>query len=210
MPAHRLHLVRHGEVHNPQRVLYGRLPDFRLSDDGRRMARAAAEHVRDLGRPVASLTVSPLQRARESAEPFAKLFGLDPVIDERIIEPTNVFEGRRMRRALLNPLNWRHLRAPAIPSWGEPYLDVVARMDAAMRAVWDAAPDGGDVVLVSHQLPIWITHLAVAGEPLRHDPRQRRCALSSVTTFERDGDRWREVAYASPATTSGAIDVGAV
>jgi len=210
VPAHRLHLVRHGEVHNPQRVLYGRLPDFRLSDDGRRMARAAAEHVRDLGRPVASLTVSPLQRARESAEPFAKLFGLDPVIDERIIEPTNVFEGRRMRRALLNPLNWRHLRAPAIPSWGEPYLDVVARMDAAMRAVWDAAPDGGDVVLVSHQLPIWITHLAVAGEPLRHDPRQRRCALSSVTTFERDGDRWREVAYASPATTSGAIDVGAV
>ena len=210
MPAHRLHLVRHGEVHNPQRVLYGRLPDFRLSDDGRRMARAAADHVRDLGRPVASLTASPLQRARESAEPFAELFGLDPVIDERIIEPTNVFEGRRMRRALLNPLNWRHLRAPAIPSWGEPYLDVVARMDAAMRAVWDAAPDGADVVLVSHQLPIWITHLAVAGEPLRHDPRQRRCALSSVTTFERQGDRWREVAYASPATTSGAIDVGAV
>ena len=210
MPAHRLHLVRHGEVHNPQRVLYGRLPDFRLSDDGRRMARAAADHVRDLGRPVASLTASPLQRARESAEPFAELFGLDPVIDERIIEPTNVFEGRRMRRALLNPLNWRHLRAPAIPSWGEPYLDVVARMDAAMRAVWDAAPDGADVVLVSHQLPIWITHLAVAGEPLRHDPRQRRCALSSVTTFEREGDRWREVAYASPATTSGAIDVGAV
>jgi broad specificity phosphatase PhoE len=202
--------VRHGEVHNPQRVLYGRLPDFRLSDDGRRMARAAADHVRDLGRPVASLTASPLQRARESAEPFAELFGLDPVIDERIIEPTNVFEGRRMRRALLNPLNWRHLRAPAIPSWGEPYLDVVARMDAAMRAVWDAAPDGADVVLVSHQLPIWITHLAVAGEPLRHDPRQRRCALSSVTTFEREGDRWREVAYASPATTSGAIDVGAV
>ncbi|CAI9393520.1 histidine phosphatase family protein [Microbacterium sp. T2.11-28] len=210
MPAHRLHLVRHGEVHNPQRVLYGRLPNFRLSDDGRRMARAAAEHVRDLGRPVASLTVSPLQRARESAEPFAELFGLEPVIDERIIEPTNVFEGRRMRRALMNPLNWHHLRAPALPSWGEPYLEVVARMDAAMRDAWEAAPGDADVVLVSHQLPIWITHLAVAGQPLRHDPRQRRCALSSVTTFERDGEGWREVAYASPATTSGAIDVGAV
>jgi len=209
VPADRLHLVRHGEVHNPQRVLYGRLPNYRLSEDGRRMARAAAEHVRDLGRPVASLTASPLQRTRESAEPFAELFELEPVIDERIIEPTNVFEGKRMRRALLNPLNWRHLRAPSRPSWGEAYVEVVARMDAAMRDAWDAA-DSGDVVLVSHQLPIWITHLAVAGEPLRHDPRQRRCGLSSVTSFERDGDRWREVAYATPAVTDGAIDVGAV
>lgn len=209
MPADRLHLVRHGEVHNPQRVLYGRLPNFRLSDAGRRMARAAAEYVRDEERRVGSLTVSPLQRAQESAEPFAELFGLDPVIDERVIEPTNVFEGRRMRRALVNPINWRHLRAPAVPSWGEPYLAVVARMDAAMRAALDAAP-GGDAVIVSHQLPIWITHLAVAGMPLRHDPRQRRCALSSVTTFELDGDRWREIAYATPASTAGAIDVGAV
>jgi broad specificity phosphatase PhoE len=173
------------------------------------MARAAAEHVRDLGRPVVALYASPLQRTRESAEPFAELFEREPVIDERIIEPTNVFEGKRMRRALLNPLNWRHLRAPSRPSWGEPYVEVVARMDAAMRDAWDAA-DSGDVVLVSHQLPIWITHLAVAGEPLRHDPRQRRCGLSSVTSFERDGDRWREVAYATPAVTDGAIDVGAV
>ena len=42
------------------------------------------------------------------------------------------------------------------------------------------------------------------------DPRNRRCALSSVTSFERDGERWREVAYAEPAAVAGAIDVGAV
>lgn len=209
MPADRLHLVRHGEVYNPQRVLYGRLPNFRLSDDGRRMARSAAEHIRDLGRPVTALYASPLQRTRESAEPFAELFGIEPVIEERIIEPTNVFEGRRMRRALMNPVNWYHLRSPSMPSWGEAYLDVVARMDGAMRDAWDAV-DSGDVVLVSHQLPIWITHLAVAKAPLRHDPRQRRCALSSVTSFERDGIGWSEVAYAEPAHVAGAIDVGAV
>ena len=201
--------MRHGEVHNPGRVLYGRLPHFRLSDDGRDMARAAAHYVQSLDRPVAALYASPLQRTRESAEPFTAAFGLDPVIDERIIEPTNVFEGMQMRRAVLNPANWKYLRTPAIPSWGEPYLDVVARMDAAMTDAW-AGADGGDVVLVSHQLPIWITHLAVAGRPLRHDPRKRRCALSSVTSFERDGDRWREVAYAEPASTAGAVDVGAV
>ena len=201
--------MRHGEVHNPRRVLYGRLPHFGLSEDGRRMAQAAADHVVSLGRPVTSLVASPLQRTRESAEPFTAAFGLDPALDERVIEPHNVFEGRRMRRALANPLNWRHLRTPETPSWGEPYLEVVARMDAAMRDLWRGT-DGGDAVIVSHQLPIWITHLAVAGLPLRHDPRRRRCALSSVTSFELAGDVWREVDYAEPASTAGAVDVGAV
>ncbi|KRA24372.1 phosphoglycerate mutase [Microbacterium sp. Root61] len=209
MPADRLHLVRHGEVHNPDRVLYGRLPEFRLSVDGRRMARQAAEYVHAMQRPVASLICSPLQRTQESAEPFTHLFGIEPVIDERVIEPTNVFEGRRMKRALMNPLNWRHLARPAVPSWGEPYAQVIARMDAAMTDAWTRVKSG-DVVIVSHQLPIWVTHLAVAGEPAKHDPRKRRCALSSVTSFERSGDRWVEVDYAEPATTVGAVDVGAV
>ena len=201
--------MRHGEVHNPRRVLYGRLPGFGLSVDGRRMARQAADYVHSLERPVAALVCSPLQRTRESAEPFTEVFGLDPVVDERVIEPTNVFEGRRMARALINPWNWRHLTRPALPSWGEPYADVVGRMNAAMSKAWDAA-DSGDVVVVSHQLPIWITHLAVAGLPLRHDPRARRCALSSVTSFEMVDGKWTEVAYAEPASTAGAVDVGAV
>ena len=88
--------MRHGEVHNPDRVLYGRLPNFALSAGGRTMAAAAAAHVEALGRPVSALYVSPLQRTRESAEPFTAAFGLEPVIDERVIEPTNVFEGKRM------------------------------------------------------------------------------------------------------------------
>jgi broad specificity phosphatase PhoE len=209
MPADRLHLVRHGEVHNPARVLYGRLPGFALSVAGRRMARQAAEYVHGLERPVTGLVCSPLQRTRESAEPFTELFGAEPLVDERVIEPTNVFEGRRMKRALLNPLNWRHLTRPAVPSWGEPYAAVSQRMLSAMDDAWNRAAEG-DVVLVSHQLPIWITHLTVAGLPGKHDPRKRRCALSSVTSFEKRGDRWVEVGYAEPATTSGSIDVGAV
>lgn len=209
MPAERLHLVRHGEVHNPERVLYGRLPNFGLSEEGHRMARDAAEYIHATGRPVGQLICSPLQRTQESAAPFAEIFSLDPVIDERVIEPTNVFEGKRMKKALANPLNWRHLRQPDVPSWGEPYHDVVARMHAAMRDAWEST-ESGDAVIVSHQLPIWITHLAVAGEPLRHDPRKRRCNLSSVTSFEWNGERFIEVDYAEPAATGSAIDVGAV
>ena len=209
MPADRLHLVRHGEVHNPRRVLYGRLPGYGLSADGRRMARQAAEYVHGLGRPVGSLIASPLQRTRESAEPFTELLGIEPVIDDRVIEPTNVFEGRRMSRAMMNPLSWRHLSRPEIPSWGEPYAQVVDRMQAAMSAAWHDT-GSGDVVIVSHQLPIWVTHLFVAGLPAGHDPRRRRCALSSVTSFELSGDVWREVGYVEPASTAGAVDVGAV
>ena len=110
MAASRLHLVRHGEVHNPARVLYGRLPDYHLSDAGRGMAAAAADHVAALDRPVSALYASPLERAQESAEPFAETFDLAPEIDIRLIEPTNVFEGTQMRRSLMNPLNWWHLR----------------------------------------------------------------------------------------------------
>lgn len=209
MPAKRLHLVRHGEVHNPKRVLYGRLPDYHLSKAGRRMAQAAADHVGSLERSVSALYSSPLERAQESAEPFAARFDLVPEIDIRVIEPTNVFEGTQMKRSLLNPKNWWHLRQPSLPSWGEPYTSIAERMLGAMDEAWNAA-DGGDVVMVSHQAPIWITHLRVAGLPLRHDPRTRRCALSSVTSFERVGDVWREVAYVEPAATDGAVDVGAV
>ena len=101
--------MRHGEVFNPNRVLYGRLPGYGLSEDGRRMAQQAAAWIGGLERPLASLIVSPLQRAQESAQPFIDRFGLRATTDERVIEPTNVFEGKRMKRALMNPLNWRYL-----------------------------------------------------------------------------------------------------
>lgn len=210
MPAERLHLVRHGEVDNPKRILYGRLPGYHLSAAGHRMAAAAAAHVASLDRPVTALRSSPLERVRESAEPFTERFGLEPVIDERVIEPTNLFEGTQMRRALLKPWNWWRLRRPSIPSWGEPYESIAARMLSAMDDTWESV-DSGDAVIVSHQAPIWIAHLAVAGLPFKHDPRARRCALSSVTSFVRGEDgAWREIAYAEPAVTDGAIDVGAV
>ncbi|WP_111467101.1 histidine phosphatase family protein [Microbacterium suaedae] len=210
MPAERLYLVRHGEVHNPDHVLYERIPGFGLSEAGREMARAAAAHVADLGRPVTRLICSPLQRTRESAEPFATTFGLEPQADERVIEPWNAFAGKRMKRAVLNPLNWRLLVNPARPSWGEPFADTAARVVAAMQDAWDTA-DGGDVVIVSHQAPIWLAHLAVAGEKLAHSPARRRCALSSVTSFSRSGTGptgFSEIAYAEPAASG--IDLGAV
>lgn len=210
MPADLIHLVRHGEVENPDGVLYGRIEGYGLSLRGHRMAQLAAESL--AGHDIRSVTASPLQRTRESAAPWIAQFGVELGIDERLIEPTNAFEGINMRRDLpKRPDLWRHLVNPQKPSWGEAFLSVQARMMAAIEHHWSAA-DGGEVVLVSHQMPIVMVARTVAGKPLAHNPSKRRCALSSITTLERRGDAFVEVSYAEPAAAllADAIDTGAV
>ena len=211
-----IHLVRHGEVHNPTGVLYGRIEGFHLSELGHRMADAAAASLE--GRNVSALYASPLQRAQESAAPFAARFGLDARTDDRLIEPWNNFEGGSMAlsRLLREPMKWGWMRNPWKPSWGEPYFQVAGRMIAAMDDAWARAD--AEVVMVSHQLPIVMVQRAVAGRHLHHDPRKRRCSLSSITTFARRADvesgqpRYVEVDYQEPAADllADAIDRGAV
>ncbi|MCS6589033.1 histidine phosphatase family protein [Curtobacterium flaccumfaciens] len=218
MPATRLHLVRHGEVHNPGRVLYGRLPGFGLSDLGTRMAQASATAWKDAGVDVRQIVASPLQRTQESAAPWSAAYGLDVTLDERLIEPTNRYEGQPpgfTKRSLGRPSEWPWIANPLRPSWGEAYESIASRMLAAMTTAWESV-DEGDVVLVSHQLPIWMVHRKLAGEPLWHDPRKRRCDLSSITTVERvpatSTGRFTEVGYADPAQElrANAVDEGAV
>lgn len=214
MPAEQIHLVRHGEVFNPQGVLYGRLPGFGLSDLGRRMADAAAADLQSHRRPVSAVVSSPLQRTQQSAEPVAERFGLEVRLDDRIIEPTNRFEGKRMtgrESALRDVRNWSYLVNPWEPSWGEPFRSIADRMVQAMTDAADSVASG-DVVMVSHQLPIWMAHRRITGRSLAHDPRRRRCALSSITTFERRNGRFVEVGYRDPASglSAQATDVGAV
>ena len=178
------------------------------------MAAAAAADLVERGRPVVRVVASPLQRAQESAAPIAQAFKLAIDTDERIIEPTNRFEGKRMRGpggALRDPRNWPSLMNPARPSWGEPFRSISGRMLAAIEDAFDSV-ESGDVVLVSHQLPIWMVHRTLAHESLAHDPRKRRCDLSSITTLSWRGNGPAEVAYTSPAAALlvPANDVGAV
>ncbi len=200
-PARRtvVHLVRHGEVTNPRGVLYGRMPGYHLSEDGLLMAKAAADFL--AGRDVTVLLTSPLERARETAEPIAAEFGLAPVVDDRLIEPRNHFEGMTFEiggDALRHPRHWRYLANPLRPSWGEPYRDVVARMlDVMADAVRSA--EGHEAVCVSHQLPIWVTRRAAEGRKLWHHPGRRQCALASVTSFTYAGGELAGVSYAEPA-----------
>jgi broad specificity phosphatase PhoE len=202
-----VHLLRHGEVHNPGKVLYGRLPGFRLSTTGEAMASAAAEWF--AGKDVTHLVSSPLERAQQTAAPIAERLSLPVAIDERLIEAGNAFEGMVVAGGagvFRAPRNWWKLRNPFEPSWGEPYVEIAARMLAAVEAARDAAR-GREAVLVSHQLPIWTVRLHVEGRRYLHDPRRRQCALASVTSLTYEGDRIRAVGYAEPA---GATDPDAV
>ncbi len=194
-----VHLLRHGEVHNPGHVLYGRLPGFGLSADGLRMAHAAAEALR--GRDVVAVVASPLQRAQETAAPIAAVFDVAVGTDERLLESTNVFEGAPLGVGdgeLKDPRNWRHLVDPFTPSWGEPYAEVAARMLAAAMAARDRAR-GHEAVCVSHQLPIWTVRRFVEGRRLWHRPDRRQCGLASLTSLSWDDDELVSVTYAEPA-----------
>ncbi|HRK45532.1 MAG TPA: histidine phosphatase family protein, partial [Nocardioides sp.] len=178
---------------------YGRRDGYHLSELGRTMAERVAGALAD--RDVTHIRSSPLERAQETAAPTAATHGLEVVIDERVIESTNVFEGKRFaggNGALLRPSAWRYLWNPLKPSWGEPYKDVVARM---MSAVHDAriGATGHEAVIVSHQLPIWITRLHVEKRSFLHDPRRRQCTLCSLTSFHFVGDRITQVSYSEPA-----------
>ena len=129
MPAQRIHLVRHGEVYNPSGVLYGRLPNFHLSDTGKLMAEAAALELKSAGFDIKGVFSSPLVRAQESAKPIEALFGLDAKTNEDLIEPWNVFEGRKLsvKAVAVRPHWWWHFRNPARPAWGESFIDIIAR-----------------------------------------------------------------------------------
>lgn len=205
MVATTVHLLRHGEVHNPEGVLYGRLPGYRLSERGLAMAELVARTLAgDEGAPrrdVVVVTASPLQRAQETAAPIAEAFGLPVGTDDRLVEAANHFQGLTFGvgdGSLRHPRHWPHLRNPFRPSWGEPYTEQVDRVLAAVDAARVEAR-GHEAVLVSHQLPIWVTRLALENRRLWHDPRRRQCSLASLTSLRFEDDELVGVGYGEPA-----------
>ena len=194
-----VHLLRHGEVFNPEKVLYGRLPGYHLSDLGREMADRAAGAL--AGRDLVSVISSPMERAQETAAPISESHGLPIEIQPLVIEADNVFEGQRVSvgdGVLRQPRTWKHLYNPFRPSWGEPYAEVADRMHAAIDQARESAR-GHEAVIVSHQLPIWIARLRAENRRLWHDPRSRQCGLASLTSLRYQGDDLVAIEYTEPS-----------
>ncbi len=204
-----VHMMRHGEVHNPEGVLYGRLPGFRLSDTGRVQARKVADALAD--HDIAAVFASPLQRAQETAAPIAAAHGLTITTNDELIEADNVFEGLKVSvggGALGKPRHWPKLRDPFTPSWGEPYIQLAHRMLAAATTARDAAR-GHEVVCVSHQLPVYTLRRFLEGSRLWHDPRRRQCSLASLTSLIYYDDALVDIVYSEPAGASDPLVTGA-
>jgi broad specificity phosphatase PhoE len=204
-----VHLLRHGEVYNPDGVLYGRLPGFALSNRGERQAKLVAEFL--AGRDVRQVVASPLQRAQQTASPIGATFRLDVATDDRLIEAGNRFEGLKVSvgdGALSSPHHWPKLWNPFRPSWGEPYLRIAHRMLAAVHRA-RAQVAGAEAVCVSHQLPIWTVRRFLEGKRLWHDPRQRQCSLASLTSLVFRDEELVRVAYIEPAGETDARVTGA-
>jgi broad specificity phosphatase PhoE len=189
-------------VENPRRVLYGRLPGYHLSARGQAQAELLAGHFAGSG--LAAVLASPLERAQQTAAPIAAAHGLEVRTDLRLIENSTIFEGAAGNLAwyiLRHPKLWWKLRDLRAPSWGERNVDMVERV----HAVVDAAREefaGRQLVLVSHQGPIWVARLAFERRRLSHWPGRRRCTLASVTTLTFDGDQLTGVGYAEPAAAA--------
>ena len=195
-----VHVIRHGEVENPEKILYGRQPGWRLSERGKEMAEVIGDWSKSLD--LGALHVSPLQRAQETAAPIARAHSISITTDEKLIEAANIFEGKKFELGsgvLRHPASWKYLYNPWKPSWGEPYEEQISRM---LAAIFDAkkAANGKDAIVVSHQLPIWILRSAIEGRRLLHDPRKRECTLASVTSVHFDDDGMISgTSYSEPA-----------
>ncbi|ALG85871.1 histidine phosphatase family protein [Gordonia phthalatica] len=204
-----VHMMRHGEVHNPEGILYGRLPGYHLSDTGVAQAQAVADVLAD--HDISHVFASPLQRAQETATPIATAHKLQITTNDDLIEADNQFEGLKVAvgdGALSKPRHWLKLRDPFTPSWGEPYIQIAHRMLAAANTARDAAR-GHEAICVSHQLPVYTLRRFLEGQRLWHDPRVRQCSLASLTTLIYDDDALVDIVYSEPAGASDPRITGA-
>lgn len=203
-----IHLIRHGEVHNPQHILYARLPGFYLSANGHRQAQCTARILKL--RPIVAVYSSPMPRAVQTADYVAYECGVNLHTSTLINEIYTPYSGWPLER--LDAMRWDLYTN--IPEEYESWSAIRARVQEFCGAICDTYP-GGEVVAVTHG-DIVIT-AAMWAEELRLDPAQRHRipypSHASITSlhFKPEADRPRRIyddPFANPAqeTTTAAPD----
>ena len=191
-----VHLVRHGEVHNPDHVVYADLPGFGLSERGRRQATEVGDHLAE--RSITAVYASPLQRATETAAAIAVPHG---IVVSTVPELTEWFLAQRWKG-----LPWEDLpthRPGELEAYlGDPLhmyfspesLEALAlRMSRSVEELAGRHADQ-EIVIVSHQDPVQAARLALTHRTLarlNHDKPEHAEVFrlqSGAPWVERD--RW--------------------
>jgi len=177
----RIHFVRHGMVHNPQGIFYGRLPGYSLSAEGWRQAEAGAQSLAD--RSIVAIYSSPMLRARQTARAIASRH-----------------PGRRVRTS-------QNLNEVYVPIQGLPLAEGIARgwdLYTGNRPPYESIEDifrrmlrftqqmrqrhfGQEIVAVTHGDPIGFLMLWAQGRPVTAENKaplyQHYLAVGSITTL---------------------------
>ena len=205
------HLIRHGEVDNPQGVVYADLPGFGLSERGRRQAAAAASHLAD--RPLAAVFSSPLRRAVQTASAIAGASRLPVHILPELGEWGLLSLWRGLRWEELEEARPGQLRAylehPLRLDFSPESLTGLAdRMTRTITALAAGSPPGAETAVVSHQDPLAAARLSLLGLPLdrfREGKPEHAEIISLLPPDEegrRAGEPWRETARVPPTSAS--------
>lgn len=186
----RVHLVRHGEVHNPDNVVYGLLPGFELSAEGEQQAKSAAGHLSE--RPIAAIYSSPLERAQSTAKFISDATGAgislrDELIEWRLGEHWEGLSWAEIPRS--RPEEWdAYMHRPDEMEFLEEPLELLAkRMAGAVREISFAHVDQ-ETVVVSHADPIKAAVLALTGSPLG-EIHETSLPTGSIVTMEFESGR---------------------
>jgi broad specificity phosphatase PhoE len=178
-------LIRHGEAHNPEGVLYGRSEGFPLSENGKQQVAVTANTLKESVNTATIIIASPMLRTLQTAEIISNKLGLKVKSDERLIESYSKLQGLKVaggKNILKTPQAWKYLYNPFKPSWGEPYGEIAKRMNGIIEELISQGHE--EIILVSHELPIFIAKRFYKNKSLIHNPRNRQTPLASISIIE--------------------------
>jgi broad specificity phosphatase PhoE len=179
-------LIRHGQTDAVDRYIAGTAEGTPLNAEGERQADRLAAALRDV--PLAAVAASPLTRTRQTAEPIARVHGLDTRIVPGLLEfEFGDWTGARFSEVDFDP-HWQRfnaVRSLVSPPGGELMLQVQQRVVSALLELAAACPDGC-VAAVSHGDVIRAALMYFLGMPLDFVHRLE-VAPASISIVTLDG-----------------------
>ncbi len=166
-------------------MLPGRTPGLHLSERGQAQASELAERLKEMPRKPTALFVSPLERAKETAIPIAKILRLRPLVERGLLEcDFGTWTGKKLS-TLSRRVEWRAVQnAPSTFRFpeGESFSEMQLRIWATLERLAKRHRNR-TIIVVSHADPIKAAVTYALGVPL--DLFQRTvispCSLSAIT-----------------------------